>query len=50
MLLDGVKFHDGMTIKGLGKVNPNFKTHNIIAQKLLPINASTVDKLAALGL
>ena len=37
------------TIAGLGVVHPDPKTHNIIADNLVPINKDTVDKLANLG-
>jgi simple sugar transport system substrate-binding protein len=50
MLAEGTPIKDGMTIPGLGVVHPDEKTHNIITDNLVPINADTVDKLAAMGL
>lgn len=50
MLAEGTEFKDGMTIEGLGVVHPDAKTHNIITDNLIAINAETVDKLADLGL
>jgi simple sugar transport system substrate-binding protein len=39
-----------MKIEGLGVVNPDMKTHNIIVNQLVTINKETVDGLAAMGL
>lgn len=50
MLAEGKEIKDGDKIEGLGVVHPDEKTHNIITDNLVPINADTVDKLAALGL
>ena len=50
MLAEGTPIKDGMTIPGLGVVHPDEKTHNIITDNLVAINADTVDKLAAMGL
>jgi simple sugar transport system substrate-binding protein len=49
-LADGKEIKDGDTIEGLGVVHPDQKTHNIITDNLVPINADTVDKLADMGL
>jgi len=40
----------GMDIPGLGVVNPDFRTRNIIANQMVTINEDTVDELAAMGL
>ena len=50
MLADGTPIKDGETIQGLGVVHPDEKTHNIITDNLVPLNADTVDKLADMGL
>jgi simple sugar transport system substrate-binding protein len=50
MVADGKEPVDGMDIPGLGKVSVNKTTHNILGQKLEPINKSTIDKLVAIGL
>ncbi len=50
MLLDGTAIAEGTEIPGLGKVSPDAATKNIITTNLIPINAETVDGLAALGL
>jgi len=50
MMAEGTKIADGMNIPGLGVVHPNEAEKDIITDNLLPINAETVDKLAALGL
>ncbi|MEE9322015.1 MAG: substrate-binding domain-containing protein [Granulosicoccus sp.] len=50
MLVDGDEFSDGMEIQGLGVVQPDVDARNIITDNLIPINADTVDDLAALGL
>jgi len=50
MLADGVAIKDGDKVEGLGVVHPDDKTHNIITDNLIAINADSVDKLADLGL
>jgi len=50
LLADGKDIKAGSTIEGLGTVKPDDKTHNIITDNLVPINADTVDKLADMGL
>jgi simple sugar transport system substrate-binding protein len=50
LLADGKDIKAGSTIEGLGTVTPDDKTHNIITDNLVPINAETVDKLADMGL
>lgn len=50
MLAKGEEVEDGMTIEGLGTVNPDFSSHNIIVNELVEINKETVDDLAAMGL
>lgn len=50
MLLDGDEIVAGTDIPGLGVVNPDAATRNIITDNLLEINDSTVDGLADLGL
>jgi simple sugar transport system substrate-binding protein len=50
MLVNGQEIKDGTKIEGLGVVDPDEKTHNIITNNLLQINKDTVDKLADLGL
>lgn len=50
MLAEGTPIKDGDKIEGLGVVHPDERTHNIITDNLVPINADTVDKLAAVGL
>jgi simple sugar transport system substrate-binding protein len=47
---NGQEIKDGDTIEGLGVVDPDPKTHNIITNNLLQINKDSVDKLADLGL
>ena len=49
-LYDGVEITDGMTIEGLGVINPDFANKDIITNNLVAINADTVDELAAMGL
>ena len=50
MLADGKAIKDGDTVVGLGVVHPDEKTHNIITDNLIAINAESVDKLADMGL
>jgi simple sugar transport system substrate-binding protein len=50
MLADGTAIKDGDKVEGLGVVHPDEKTHNIITDNLIAINADTVDKLADMGL
>ena len=39
-----------MELPGLGKVQVNPQTRQILAQKLQPINKETIDQLTAIGL
>lgn len=50
MLVEGQEIASGTEIEGLGKVEPDEATRNIITDNLLEINKSTVDDLAAKGL
>ena len=50
MVVQGKDVTAGMDIPGLGVVNPDFKTRNIIANQMVTINEDTVDELAAMGL
>jgi len=50
MLADGAVIKDGDKVEGLGVVHPDDKTHNIITDNLIAINADSVDKLADMGL
>lgn len=50
MLIDGDEIAAGTDIPGLGVVNPDAASRNIITDNLLEINDSTVDGLADLGL
>jgi simple sugar transport system substrate-binding protein len=50
MLAKGTEIKAGMKIEGLGVVNPDAKTRNIIVNQLVTINKETVDGLAAMGL
>jgi simple sugar transport system substrate-binding protein len=49
-LFDGVEITDGMTIEGLGVINPDFANKDIITNNLVAINKDTVDELAGMGL
>jgi len=49
-LAGGGKVTDGMTIKGLGVVHPDFAKHDIIVDALQPIKKDTIDSLAGMGL
>ena len=42
MLASGQEIKDGTTIEGLGVVNPDPKTHNIITDNMTPITNETV--------
>ena len=50
MLVNGDEITSGTEIEGLGVVEPDVETRNIITDNLLEINKSTVDELAAKGL
>ncbi len=50
MMIDGTAIKAGTEIPGLGKVEPDEKTRNIITDNLVAINADTVDGLADMGL
>lgn len=50
MLVSGDEIASGTDIEGLGVVEPDVATRNIITDNLLEINKSTVDDLAAKGL
>jgi simple sugar transport system substrate-binding protein len=50
MLVKGEEIKDGMEIPGLGVVHPDYTTHNIIVEQLVPLNEKTVDQLAEQGL
>ena len=50
MAVKGNEVNEGMNVPGLGVVNPDFKTRNIIVNQLVTINKETVDGLAAMGL
>lgn len=50
MLTEGTELTDGIDIDGLGVLNPDFVGHELIADKLIEVNAETVDELAARGL
>ena len=39
-----------MEIEGLGVIDPDVDSRNIIVDQLIEINSETVDELAALGL
>jgi len=49
-LYDGVEITDGMSIEGLGTINPDFANKDIITNNLVAINKDTVDELAGMGL
>ncbi len=49
-LYDGIEITDGMTIEGLGVINPDFANKDIITDNLVAINKDTVDELAGMGL
>ena len=50
LLHDGTEITAGMEIEGLGVVEPDFATHNIIVDQLVTLNNETVDELADMGL
>lgn len=50
MAVQGKDVSAGMEIPGLGVINPDLKTHNIIVNQLVTINKDNVDELAAMGL
>lgn len=50
MLANGEEITDGMTIEGLGTVNPDFENKDIIVDRLVEINKDTIDELADMGL
>ena len=50
LLHDGTEITAGMEIDGLGVVEPDFATHNIIVDQLVTLNNETVDELADMGL
>ena len=49
-LIKGEEIKPGVEIEGLGKINPDKGSTNIIVNQLVPINKDTVDELAAMGL
>ena len=49
-LIKGEEIKPGVEIEGLGKINPDQGSTNIIVNQLVPINKDTVDELAAMGL
>ena len=50
MVKNGEPIEDGTEIPGLGVVNPDEETHNIIVDALVTLNKETVDGLAEMGL
>ncbi|MEL7966086.1 substrate-binding domain-containing protein [Vreelandella neptunia] len=50
LLANGETLESGMEIEGLGVIDPDVESHNIIVDQLIEINSETVDELAALGL
>lgn len=50
LLVKGEEIKPGMEIEGLGTVNPEPGSTNIIVDQLVTINKDTVDELAAMGL
>ncbi len=50
LLVKGTEVKAGMEIEGLGVVNPEPGSTNIIVDQLVTINKDTVDELAAMGL
>lgn len=50
MVVQGAEIKKGTNIPGLGVVDPDVKTRNIVVNQLVAINKDTVDKLAAMGL
>ncbi|BCB70348.1 sugar ABC transporter substrate-binding protein [Vreelandella aquamarina] len=50
LLANGETLESGMEIEGLGVIDPDVDSRNIIVDQLIEINSETVDELAALGL
>lgn len=50
MLANGEEIEAGMEIEGLGVIDPDFETRNIIVDQLIEINEDTIDELAEMGL
>lgn len=50
MIHDDVAIEAGTEIPGLGTVEPDVESRNIIVDQLVPLNADTVDELAEMGL
>ena len=50
MLVKGEEIKEGMEIPGLGVVDPDHETNNIIVDQLVSLNEDTVDELAEMGL
>jgi simple sugar transport system substrate-binding protein len=50
MIKKGEAIESGTDLPGLGVVEPDAKTHNIIVDALVPLNTGTVDGLAEMGL
>ena len=46
----GMAVEKGTMIEGLGEVDPDFETRNIIVDQLVALNQDTVDGLAEMGL
>ena len=49
-LKKGMAVEKGTMIEGLGEVDPDFETKNIIVDQLVALNKDTVDGLAEMGL
>ena len=49
-LKNGMAVEKGTMIEGLGEVDPDFETRNIIVDQLVALNKDTVDGLADMGL
>ena len=49
-LKKGMAIEKGTMIEGLGEVDPDFETRNIIVDQLVALNKDTVDALAEMGL
>jgi simple sugar transport system substrate-binding protein len=50
MIVKGQAIQDGMELPGLGPVKVDAAARSILAQKLQPINKSTIDELVQIGL
>ncbi|MCZ0925737.1 substrate-binding domain-containing protein [Vreelandella janggokensis] len=50
LLANGETLESGMEVEGLGVIDPDVESRNIIVDQLIEINSETVDELAALGL